>query len=501
MIALLRYHMRWLLILVAAMVIIAFVWLYNRTDMSQIGASQVARIYGRDLTQSEIGRLSRHFALVQDLGLFELLMPLVGQAETQEVALQNFIVNLLVLREEATRMQIVPTPEAIRVTQMGLPVFQTNGQFDPRKLQAFILESITPRGFTENQIDEAVADLIRVRSVTRLVNSLVSVSDERVVTEWRRLNQLYDTALITLPPDALEELPEPSPEEIAQRFEIRKNTLLSEPKRKVLIATLGNHEATAVPDGRARIAALQKLADQVAIVSQSLLEPGADFRRIVLEAGMEISETPLFPIGAPPESITSIPGAQEALRLMNAEDRNSDPLQAGDSFVLLHLLESEEARPLTLEEATPRLAAELRQEAANRVLRDRAREARQALQERGVMSDASREMLKNSGALIEEPKPFSLKEIPESLRESMETIEALVGTPVGQVSEPITTPRGVVLLAIKGVIPPDEEQFEKERVTHRYTLLAQEQAGTFASWLRDRREEAGLTLLVGRDES
>ncbi len=499
MITLLRYHMRWLLILVAALVIIAFVWLYNRTDMSQLGANQVARLYGRDLTQNDIGRLSRHFALVQDLGLFELLMPLVGQAETQEAAFQDFIVNLLVLREEAARMQIVPTPEAIRTTQMGLPVFQTHGQFDPRKLQAFILESITPRGFTENQIDEAVADLIRVRSVGRLVNSLVSVNDERVAAEWRRLNQLYATALISLPLSAAARLPEPSPKEIAERYEIRKNTLLSEPMRKILIATLKLEEDTETLDGRARIAALQKLADRVTVVSEAVLEPGADFEKVALEAGMELAETPLFPLGTPPESISSIQGAPEALRLMGVEDRNSDPLQSGDSFVLLHLLEAKEPHPLTLEEATPKLLEELKQEAANRFLRESARELRQAIQEKGVLTDASRELIQKAGGLLEEPEAFSLKDIPESLRGSMQTIEALVGTPVGQVSEPITTPEGVVLLAIKEILPPDTELFEKESVTHRYTLIAQEQAATFASWLRDRREEAGLTLLVGRE--
>ena len=57
MITILRRNQRWLLFVVAIMTIIAFAWLYNRTDMEKLGANQVAQMYGKTIFQVDIDRV------------------------------------------------------------------------------------------------------------------------------------------------------------------------------------------------------------------------------------------------------------------------------------------------------------------------------------------------------------------------------------------------------------------------------------------------------------
>ncbi len=489
--------MRWLLGVVAAVVIISFVWFYNRADLAKIRQERIGEIYGREILRQEATKLFRHFGLLQDLGLFELIIPL-AQAPSMEMAQQEFIFNLMVLREEARRMNIVPTSAQIIATQMTLPVFQTNGKFNSKRLASFIQENLTPRGFAESQMDEAMSDLIKFRAIKTLVDDLASVPPLDARREWERLNSLYSVGVIKLSIESFKEGITPSEEEIGKRFEIRSSTLKTEPRRKVKIGRLSLSEEEKALEGRARVDALQRLANKAFGLTQMMLEEGADFDRLAAEAGMEVATTEAFFESNPPETLNSIAGAVDAVRLMTPEDPDSDVLQAKDDFVVFHLVEYEEARPMTLEEARSLLTEDLVNEAAGRRMREEAAKLQNSLTAAGPFSEEAEKILAERGLKLERPEPFPLTKIPESLETAGTLTEALISLPPGQLSSFIPTNSGGALLAVETITPPDADAYEKERITHELRSLNRERMMAFSAWLKERRMEANLRL-VGMD--
>lgn len=494
MISLLRNHMRWLLGIVAAVVIISFVWFYNRADLARINRERVGEIYGREIVRQDVLKLIRYLGLLSDLGLFEMIIPL-SNAPARELAEQEFAFNLMVLREEARRMNISPDTAQIKAAQMALPVFQTNGQFDPRRLAAFMQENLSPRGFTELQIDEAITDLIKFRTIRTLVSDLVSVPPKDARREWERAHSAYSAGLIRLDLEKFKDGPAPSEEEIARRFEIRAQTLKTEPRRKVTIARLALPESDRSLEGRARVDALQRVADKAFTLSQAILEPGADFNRLAAEAGAAVSTTDFFTETSLPENIAGIPGAADAIRLLNPEDASSDVLQNGDEFVVLHLAGFEPSRPMTLDEARPLLIADLQKENASRRLREEAAKLRDALAAAGPFSEASKELLASKGLKMERPEPFTFTKLPPELESSGSVLETLLGLAPGAVSPPVPTENGAVLVALESVKPPPAEDYEKDRVATEMRSLNRERNAAFLAWLKDRRAASGLRLI------
>ncbi len=494
MISLLRTHMRWLLIIVAVAVIISFVWFYQRADLAQINKERVATMFGREITRTEVQKLTRHFLLTQDLGLFELLGALAGRATSMEKAQEDFILNLLVLRDAAARMQIEPGVEEIKEAQRRLPAFQTDGAFDPAKLALFIQTSISPRGFTELQIDEAISDLLRYRAVKELVDGLVSLPAADVRTDWERINSLYSIGIVKLNSAAFLDGIQPAEEDMRKRYEIRKSSLLTPAKRQVAIASLPIPAEIRDQTGPDRITRLQTLADTAFETSQKVLEPGADFDAVTTAVGMAISKTETFTDDDTVEVLDKITGARDAVRLMNAEDRFSDVVQTPDSFTLLHLLQFEEPREMSLEEARPQIEAELKQEGAMQTLRESARELRSKLSADGPFSDAAAKNLADKAQKLERLPAFKLTEIPEQLRGSAAQVEAILALAPGAVSEPVAVADGVVLIALEKIDPPAADAFEQNRVSHSYNLLNRERSAAFATWLEDERTRAGLLL-------
>ncbi|MFM8683193.1 MAG: SurA N-terminal domain-containing protein [Chthoniobacterales bacterium] len=55
-----RKHQRWLMLLIAALTIIAFAFLYNTTEMDRVGSNMVAKIYGHNVMQVDIEKAVRN---------------------------------------------------------------------------------------------------------------------------------------------------------------------------------------------------------------------------------------------------------------------------------------------------------------------------------------------------------------------------------------------------------------------------------------------------------
>ena len=133
MIHIFRKNQRVMMLVVAILTIIAFIWLYNPDTKSRnVGPDSVGKIYGRNLTQADIDREIRNYGLALTMGQLDLISSLGGTAENENVALSEFIWNLQVLQHQAKELGVHPTDMQVADRIKTLPVFSTDGQFDPR---------------------------------------------------------------------------------------------------------------------------------------------------------------------------------------------------------------------------------------------------------------------------------------------------------------------------------------------------------------------------------
>ena len=73
MIQIFRKNQRGLMLLVAFITIVAFVFLYNTDQLDELASTQNPTIYGKSLNPAAIDRQVRNYQLTAALGEFDLL--------------------------------------------------------------------------------------------------------------------------------------------------------------------------------------------------------------------------------------------------------------------------------------------------------------------------------------------------------------------------------------------------------------------------------------------
>src|SRR5207247_3224844 len=93
---------------------------------------------------------------------------------------------------------------------------------------------------------------------------------------------------------------------------------------------------------------------------QALLEKGADLKQAVEKFQLSVSETGEFTAAAPDPQLKVDAQLGVAACKLSTQEPNSDPIQVADGFYILHLTGITEARPLTVEEAKPKIVDALK---------------------------------------------------------------------------------------------------------------------------------------------
>jgi peptidyl-prolyl cis-trans isomerase D len=193
-----RKRQRTLLMLITIVVIVAFGWIYNPASMRHAAGpgGAIGKLNGRTITVSDIQKVERSIQLILSLGMNDLLEQLTTDGRTRDDQFLSFAWNLLLLRDEAKRLQVEPTAEQIRDAEKSLPRFQTNGQFDPTKYQQFVDMALKPNGFSAADLDDVVADNLRLAGVSQLVKDSSPLPEAMFRQQYDRMNQKVSLAVI-----------------------------------------------------------------------------------------------------------------------------------------------------------------------------------------------------------------------------------------------------------------------------------------------------------------
>src|SRR5215468_7360994 len=369
MMKLLRRHRDWLMIVIAILAI-PFIFYFVRTpDYGAMGRDQFARIYDRNVSILEAQQFARLLSLAQALGMSDFVGTMTaGAGLNQNQATVQFIVNLLVLRHEAERLGLRPDTSEIADAVRKLPAFQSDSGFDINKFNDLVQNGLAPLGLAEEHIEQLVRDQICLNEIQNLLAAGVSLPKNELDENFRRgYDKLYVSVIRFRSADFDKDI-KINNEDVQKYYDAHKAELKTDEKRKVEFVQLALNEEEKKLAGKARIEALQKLADRATDFTQALLEQGADFKQAATKFQLQVHETGEFTAAEPDPQLKNDPQLGTAAFKLSPQEPNSDPVQVADGFYILHLIGKTEARPLTLEEAKPKIVDALKKTRARELI-------------------------------------------------------------------------------------------------------------------------------------
>ena len=497
MIEVFRKNQRGLMLLVAILTIVSFIILYNTTQLEQLADNRTPSIYGRALDQAAIERQVKNYQLTLALGQLSLIQKLGGASEDRDMALTNFIWNLLVLQHESAKMGIHPTDSQVAARIKEMETFQTSGQFDPVKYSKFLAEQLTPRGFTERQLEEVVRDALRLEEVEKVVQAPAALGSGEVEAT-KRIFQPVTASYVKFDKSKAADGITTTPEEINSIYEQNKANLLTQETRGVE-AVVFELPADSNPEGKEKVEALQALANAASSFVESISKEGLDFQKAAGKAGKPVQKIAPFDrtgLQETPDTgaiASALPELAPYAFQLAGPGGTTDVIQAGDAFYILHLTAVDPVRQLTLDESRGRIEAQIR---ANKAEQAFATSANSAFNAFKAAIDGGKSFAEAAAAQNLEVQKIS-NVIPAGKDTKPEDQMLAAGTLLlrdGELSGLERAPWGAFAIQLDSRGPIDTKELEGRETEIREGLLANKRDVLFAEWLRSRREQAGITV-------
>ena len=510
MLSTIRNNQYSLTFLIVISTIVSFVWLYNRTNLAQVGANDVATVYGHVLQQADIERRAREYQLAMALGLTDFVRELGGFAENENVALSEFILNEIVIQHEAKHLNVVPSEDSIIAEISLLPAFQTKGVFDSSKYQKFMNEQLAPRGFTERHLEEMIGDMLAYRRLHQLIVSPVSVSEAQV-REAARIYQSVTADLIRFSKDTYLKAVKPvSLEEKKAFYEKNKGAFVSEEKRSVSYVVFSLPSGAEKLQGKDRVKALQQVATAATAFKQKSEEAAKSGKKFAMAAqanGKLAVTTGLFnrrgEIGVeaasskqPKEGTSKIPEivATTAFSLGN-EKELSEVIPANSCFYVVMLEKKVPSAQLTFDQVQSKVEAFLRDQQVDKLIKEAAYntrlDLRKALQEGKSFSVAAAATHHQAEVLSN----LSFQETKSANADQRLLFQATLPLHEKEMSEVKHASWGDFIVYLERRAPLSKSDWDLHHTTIEQEFLEQEQNMIFAQWLNKARVDAKVTML------
>jgi PPIC-type PPIASE domain/SurA N-terminal domain len=432
----LRRHKDWLMIVIAILAI-PFIFYFVKTPDRPLASNQFARMYDRNVSMLEAQQVVRLLSLAQALGMSEFVQTLTaGAGQNQNQVAVQFIINLLVLRHEAERLGLRPDASEIADVVRKLPAFQSESGFDMNKFSDFVRSGLGPMGLGEEHIEQLVRDELCLNEIKRLLATGISISKGEVDENFQRGYDKFYVNVIRFHSADFDKDITVNDEDVQKYYDAHKAELKTDEKRKVQFINLALSEDQKKLKGKERIEVLQKLSDSATDFTQALLEKGADFKQAAGKFQLSVHETGEFTAAAPDPQLKVDAQLSGAAFKLTAQEPNSDPIQMADGFYILHLVGITEARPLTVEEAKPKIVDALKKGRARELMSTKGAEVAQQLREAAKSGQSLEAAIQKSGAKPEKLPPFSLMEEEKPKSEGNEP----KNEPLSQAKEPQNEP-------------------------------------------------------------
>ena len=506
---LLRKHRHWLMIVIAILAIPFVFYFVQRPDYGAMRSDQFARVYDRNISMLEAQQTVRLFNLAQALGMLDFVQSLTaGSGQNQNQTYVEFILNLLVLRHEAARLGIRPDSSEIADVVRKLPAFQGESGFEMKKFSDFVQNALAPNGLAEEHIEQLVRDELCLNQIKQLLATGVSVPQAEINADYERAYDKSYVSVIRLRPADFAKDITVSDEDAQKYYEAHKAELKTDEKRKVEFITLALTNEQKKLAGKERIVALQELSDRANDFTQALLEKGTDFKQVAAKFRLPIRTTNEFTAAAPDQQLTVDSQLGAAAFKLSMQEPNSDPIQVADGFYILHLAGIAEARPLTIEEAKPKIVEAIKNSRARELMSTKGAEIVHELREaaKAPAGAGLRTAIQKAGVKVETVPAFSLldetteaqgKEPKKEPPDLTAIKDAVAYLNPGEISDFFPSGDTGLIAVLEKREPSADANDREKKAAFGKRLLNNKQRIVFYEWLRDRQQAANVQFAKG----
>jgi peptidyl-prolyl cis-trans isomerase D len=499
MIHIFRKYQQSLLIAMTILIIITFIWFWNGPagrSGGLGGAVKKASIYGRTLYDTDIQRTENKFEVAEALGLSTLVQSLAGNAENQQEAVNNFIVNYYVFDHEADALQVFPTDAEVQDEELNrVPGLQTDGKFDPAKLAELVQARLPSLGFTDAVIDELVRDQVRVKKVTALIGATVALSPAELQNHFTEGNEKMDVSIIRLNSSDIEKSIVVSDDEAKKAYDGHKDQYKSDEQRKVSIASFELTGAQKDLKLKDRTDALQKLGNDAWSFAQAVVDKTANFAQQAKQYGAPVTSSAFFTAVEPDPTLDRVPAlATNAFRL-SSDYPSSDVLPGQNGYYVLHLDGTVPSQSLSFEQAKPKIVAQIQKDRAAQMMQTTANAVRTRMLAQLKAGKSFKDAAAATGVSVESIPPFSLQNASKlDVPDVQPIVESAISLADGQFSDFIPTDAGGLYVYMNGREPVDKSEASVGESMLAPQFLRQKVDGTFVEWMRLRKEAARLEI-------
>lgn len=537
-----------LIIVLFVLVLIGFLFMDTSTMRTSQGGAPYIKVAGRTYTDKEFNHLGASgYNLTQSLmqageiQLYMFLIPMSGDAQTQEEAIENFFVNRMLLHSAKEEFGIHPGEEEIDSFIRKLRAFTgPDGAFSTENYRNFIEKGIGRLGLTEGDIRDLASDVIAQRKLADIAGSGLSSNREVIAKRIALDDQRISLNVARIDIDPIEEKIDPSEEEIKTYWENTKDAFKTPEKRRFsyFIAKpdmpedpaeipapaadateeekLGYEAKKAIREGEIAEARRKVQLETDAKVDDFLYELESDnslsFEELARKDGWELKTSELFAAAEPPADLkvplrsSSSQGtaADELFRMQVTTDpfsKISPAIAIGENeWLIARLEETEESRIQTYDEARADARARLISEQAAAALKKAAEDAIETIKASLAVGKTFAEAATAAGSTNE---AVSLPEVTAGYQGDTTKVPATLFndakyTDAGDLSDPVLEADRAFIIHIAKREVLKSESTEANVDTQLSQAAESNKVAAFTSWLNSRYESADIQQLYRR---
>jgi peptidyl-prolyl cis-trans isomerase D len=501
MMRLLRKHRQWLMIVIAVLALPFVFYFVQKPDYGAMRRDQVAEMYGRSIQVVEFQRNARLGGLAQALGL-ETLWDSLSMREPKDSGYQQFAINLIVLEHEAPRFGIHPQPAEIADVVRNMPAFRGSSGFDPGKYDEFVRNVLPPNGFTEAQIEQLAGDELALKRIKELLATGVTLPETEVKSDYEDLYGKNIVSVIRVHMADFDKDVKVADDEVQKYYDSHKAELKTEEKRKVDFVQFTLTDDQKKLPSRERVDVLRKLQDRADDFTQALEKKGADFRQVAAQLKLPLEETGEFTATSPDPKLKGNPKLSAAAFQLTPQEPNSDIIEKEDGYYVLHLVGITPSRPLTLEEAKPKIVDELKTAQERQLVQSQGAKAVHDLREDLNAGKPLSFALEQANVKAEKLEPFTvadnsgMKPAAEKANKEpadmMEIRSVTAELQPGEVSDFYPSSDGGLIVYLEKREPPDQAEYSRNKAEFDQRYLRNKRELVFYEWLRDQQLAANV---------
>lgn len=412
-------------------------------------------IYGRSYSRADFEHSQAKYQLAAGLGLYEFAGGIVRAAyetQTRDALPPDFTFNVIVLQHLMDELGIRVTDEEAMAAMQQLPAFQEDGKFSPARAK-LIQENLGRMKLGSDDVVEVIKYDIGFRKLQELVAGNYLASDFASAKQYAAQYQTIQASTVAFALDTYKKGIEVSDDEIQAYYEENKDSLKTLEQRAVQWVVFPNPEGLEqITDVDARNKKQAEFLKTVQVFAEKAFQPGARLAPLAAEQTppIEVQQAPLFAQNTPPEALKN--SREVVTAIFNTDAVSSpivEPTRGEKGFYIVEITNVEEPKEQELAAVKDRIKEILVDRKAKEKLAEAVNETKEklqaALKEGKSLDDAAKELKLQVSALPE----FSPQVPPPGLAFAYEIAGQAQATAVNDVSKPVTTDTGVLLVVVR----------------------------------------------------